>query len=219
MDEPVGAAWVMDPSGLHEHRYWNGSAWTEHVSDHGSQASDGIEPDEFPPQSETADIQPPAEVAGRGQFGDGVTAPLYEFQASRFRGGRIFSPNVIRVWPNRLEEYEHHAVLKKKTNAIHFAQVAQVTLGRGMIWADISVESSGGHTIALHGVPKADAGRVKDLIDDAVHSAKNPGLKSAQGDGASTDLVVQLRDLAALRDEGILTDDEFAAQKTRLLGS
>jgi hypothetical protein len=56
-------------------------------------------------------------------------------------------------------------VLKKKTNAIHFAQVAQVTLGRGFVWTDITVESSGGHRITLHGVPKDDAARVKDLIE------------------------------------------------------
>jgi hypothetical protein len=29
------AAWVADPTGRHEHRYWNGAAWTEHVADRG----------------------------------------------------------------------------------------------------------------------------------------------------------------------------------------
>jgi hypothetical protein len=31
-------------------------------------------------------------------------------------------------------------------------------------------------------------------------------------------VVAQLRELAQLRDDGILTEDEFAAQKARLLG-
>jgi hypothetical protein len=31
------------------------------------------------------------------------------------------------------------------------------------------------------------------------------------------DVIAQLRELAALRDQGILTDEEFAAQKARLL--
>lgn len=35
----------------------------------------------------------------------------------------------------------------------------------------------------------------------------------------ATDVVSQLKDLAALRDSGVLTDDEFAAQKARILGS
>ncbi|MDT0277323.1 PH domain-containing protein [Blastococcus goldschmidtiae] len=39
------AAWLPDPAGAHELRYWNGSAWTEHVSDQGTQGQD-------PPPSE-----------------------------------------------------------------------------------------------------------------------------------------------------------------------
>jgi len=30
------AGWVQDPSGRHEFRYWDGTAWTEHVSDAGA---------------------------------------------------------------------------------------------------------------------------------------------------------------------------------------
>ena len=33
------------------------------------------------------------------------------------------------------------------------------------------------------------------------------------------DMVQQLRDLAELKDQGILTEEEFAAQKARILGS
>ncbi|GIU85908.1 MAG: hypothetical protein KatS3mg009_0423 [Acidimicrobiia bacterium] len=35
---------------------------------------------------------------------------------------------------------------------------------------------------------------------------------------AATDTVTQLKELAALRDQGVLTDEEFAAQKARILG-
>ena len=34
------ANWYKDPSGRHELRYWNGSAWTEHVADGGRQSID-----------------------------------------------------------------------------------------------------------------------------------------------------------------------------------
>ncbi|MBM3731045.1 MAG: DUF2510 domain-containing protein [Acidobacteria bacterium] len=34
------AAWYPDPSGRFELRYWNGSAWTEHVSRNGQQFTD-----------------------------------------------------------------------------------------------------------------------------------------------------------------------------------
>jgi hypothetical protein len=36
----VEASWTPDPTGRHELRYWDGSAWTEWVSDAGQQADD-----------------------------------------------------------------------------------------------------------------------------------------------------------------------------------
>jgi FMN phosphatase YigB (HAD superfamily) len=33
------------------------------------------------------------------------------------------------------------------------------------------------------------------------------------------DMIQQLKDLASLKDQGILTDEEFAAQKAKILGS
>ncbi len=35
-------AWHPDPSGRHQHRYWDGSQWTEHVSDNGTAATDPV---------------------------------------------------------------------------------------------------------------------------------------------------------------------------------
>ena len=34
------AGWFPDPSGGHEHRYWDGTRWTEHVADAGVSAVD-----------------------------------------------------------------------------------------------------------------------------------------------------------------------------------
>lgn len=36
------ANWYPDPMGRHEHRYYDGSAWTDHVSSHGRQAVDPV---------------------------------------------------------------------------------------------------------------------------------------------------------------------------------
>jgi hypothetical protein len=36
----VPANWYKDPSGRFEMRYWNGSAWTEHVATAGKQSID-----------------------------------------------------------------------------------------------------------------------------------------------------------------------------------
>jgi hypothetical protein len=36
------AGWHPDPSGAHEHRYWDGNAWTDHVADRGVASTDPI---------------------------------------------------------------------------------------------------------------------------------------------------------------------------------
>jgi Protein of unknown function (DUF2510) len=36
------AGWFPDASGRHELRYWDGTSWTEHVSDNGAQATDAL---------------------------------------------------------------------------------------------------------------------------------------------------------------------------------
>lgn len=40
----VPAGWHPDPMGRHEHRYWDGTTWTEHVSTGGVQATDPASP-------------------------------------------------------------------------------------------------------------------------------------------------------------------------------
>jgi hypothetical protein len=40
--ERDGAGWHPDPTGAHDHRYWNGTRWTDHVADAGVQSLDPI---------------------------------------------------------------------------------------------------------------------------------------------------------------------------------
>ncbi|WP_434810138.1 phospholipid scramblase-related protein [Microbacterium sp. bgisy189] len=40
MTEHAPAGWFPDPFGRHEHRYWDGAQWTEHVGSHGRQSVD-----------------------------------------------------------------------------------------------------------------------------------------------------------------------------------
>ncbi len=39
-----GAAWYPDPTGRHQHRYWDGDGWTLHVADDGVAATEGGAP-------------------------------------------------------------------------------------------------------------------------------------------------------------------------------
>jgi len=137
----------------------------------------------------------------------------------------MFSPNFFRVWPDRVEEHEVHAVRRTSTKAIHFSQVAQVILERGSVgWSHIVVESSGGHVIRITGVPNKKATMVKTHIDQRIRQAGRRGPEPVTHGSAPTqspviDLADQLARLAALRDSGVLTEEEFAWQKARLLSA
>jgi len=58
--------------------------------------------------------------------------------------------------------------------SIAISQVASVHISTGMIWSNIRIESSGGSDpIASHGHRKADAQRIRDLIE-AYQAAGRP---------------------------------------------
>ena len=40
----VSPQWFADPSGRHQHRWWDGSTWTEHVADNGVVSVDAPQP-------------------------------------------------------------------------------------------------------------------------------------------------------------------------------
>lgn len=42
------ASWFPDPTGRHAQRYWDGSAWTAHVADGGTRASDPVHDERIP---------------------------------------------------------------------------------------------------------------------------------------------------------------------------
>ncbi len=59
--------WLPDPSGRHELRWWDGGAWTEHVSDGGVAGTDEPGGDEIPPPPPPAAPDPgaPRQRSGR----------------------------------------------------------------------------------------------------------------------------------------------------------
>jgi hypothetical protein len=50
------ADWHPDPSGVHEHRWWDGTGWTRHVADRGVTAASPVPPDCPPPPPTVADV-------------------------------------------------------------------------------------------------------------------------------------------------------------------
>ncbi len=89
------------------------------------------------------------------------------FPASRWTKGNHLFSTVIEVTDT--------AVVRRKRSwftvneiSIHLSKVASVRIDTGLFWADILVESTGGSDpLTSHGHRKADALRIKELIEAA----------------------------------------------------
>ena len=76
--------WRADPFGRHEHRYWDGAQWTEHVSDAGRTSSDPVlaseravpPPPPAPPQPPVPQ-QPHAQIRQRPPSGTAGQAAAF----------------------------------------------------------------------------------------------------------------------------------------------
>jgi hypothetical protein len=69
-------------------------------------------------------------------------------------------------------------------------------------------------------VSKLDVPRIADTISRLVHAGKEEKVPSATplAETSTPDAIELLGKAAALRDQGVLTEEEFQAQKDRLLG-
>ncbi|MGA7683852.1 MAG: hypothetical protein WCC32_05220 [Terriglobales bacterium] len=87
------------------------------------------------------------------------------FKASRWTKGNLFFPTRIVVNPQHVSRIKPR-MFGATEESIGINQVASVRISTGMIWSDIVIESSGGtDPITSHGHRKADAQRIRELIE------------------------------------------------------
>jgi hypothetical protein len=86
------------------------------------------------------------------------------FKASRWTRGNHIFPTVIVVSESALIRRKR-SLFSKDEISIPIGKVASVRIKSGFLWADITVESSGGSDpLTSHGHRKADARRISDLV-------------------------------------------------------
>lgn len=87
------------------------------------------------------------------------------FRASRLsRGNRLF-PTQVAITPQSVSHYTPEW-FGRKEHSIHMAHVASVRIDTNLMFSDVVIESSGGtSTVTCHGHTKADAARIKDIVE------------------------------------------------------
>jgi hypothetical protein len=91
--------------------------------------------------------------------------PAETFTASRWTQGNFLFPTTLVVSPQRVSRIKSR-FFGSNEETIAMSKVASVHISTGVFWSEIRIESTGGtDPITSHGHRKADAQRVRDLIE------------------------------------------------------
>lgn len=87
------------------------------------------------------------------------------FRASRWSRGNRWFPTQVLITPTAVVHYTPELVGRKE-HSIHIAHVASVSIDTNLLFSNVIIETSGGTAaVTCHGHRKADAVRMKQLIE------------------------------------------------------
>jgi hypothetical protein len=93
------------------------------------------------------------------------SSPAETFTASRWTQGNFFFPTKLVVSPQRVIRTKSK-LFGSNEESIPISKVASVHISTGVFWSEIVIESTGGSDpITSHGHRKAEAKRIRDLIE------------------------------------------------------
>jgi hypothetical protein len=108
-----------------------------------------------------------------------------------------------------------HGMLGHAVEDFPLDRLENVQTKVGMTSGDLTVSSAGKSTV-IKSIYKSDLKRLADALRQRIAVGSQP-VQAAPAD--SLDVADQLAKFAALRDQGVLTEEEFATQKEKLLNS
>ena len=92
-------------------------------------------------------------------------SPAETFTASRWTTGNFLFPTRLVVSPLRVSRVKSRW-FGSNDESIAISKIASVHISTGVLWSEIRIESTGGtDPITSHGHRKADAQRIRDLIE------------------------------------------------------
>ena len=92
-------------------------------------------------------------------------SPVETFTASRWTQGNFLFPTRLVVSPLRVSRVKSRW-FGSNDESIAISKIASVHISTGVLWSEIRIESTGGtDPITSHGHRKADAQRIRDLIE------------------------------------------------------
>jgi hypothetical protein len=237
------ASWQPDPTKRHELRYFDGKTWTEHVSDNGITSTDPFitSPSTSPATTSLAGMQPTSKVViWQGECKNLTSAAtggkVVQARYKLTEDGLYFDSGVLT---SKEELIPLWAVLD--VDIVQSITQKARGVGNCIVRLDTGIFNYGQSTVTLDSIE--DPRGVRDLISSYANARRTEMLQYQQSldierrrAGATSfnmgnqvpppkqesdaDAVIQkLTELATLKEKGILTEEEFATQKARILGS
>jgi len=241
------AGWYPNPEHADQRRYWDGSSWTDRCVPTQAETDPPVVPDDArtltdsPPEADIkaedteteliesrSDIKDAVRRMGRTM---GIHRELRTLE-SRLEPGEIVM-DIARVKrgghgcmlaiTNHRLLFVREGMIRETVEEIQTRSITSFRVRRRLMngYLDVTVASKEEiweMTSATH------AQRVGDALRQAMHMASQAPVQtgpsspvSAPAPTAQVDIASKIRELAILRDEGLLTPDEFAQQKAKIL--
>lgn len=121
-------------------------------------------------------------------------------------------PTRILVYPDEVEVRTLKPP-RRTVQRVRYDQIAQVSVVRKIVFADLVIETRGGDNLTLAGMTKANAEEARALIQGRLDMPRTSDVASP----TPLDVPGQIRKLSELRDEGLISPEEFEAKKRELL--
>lgn len=133
-----------------------------------------------------------------------------------------FTPNVLIIDDEHIEfKRKNWHLISEDTETLHFKNITGITVDSHLFGTTITIKSTGNDPIHVHGFWKKEAAEIKKLCSKNIAAFTRQGRgdypSSSPGNRGSYSLADELSKLKALLDQGVLSQEEFDAQKQKLL--
>jgi hypothetical protein len=136
-------------------------------------------------------------------------------------GGRVANNLGLLVATDRRALFISEGIINHSFEDFPYDRITTITSSRGMVLGKIVVHTGGAARVVdqvAKGEAEAVAAVIRERVEAATRQRNQPSPTLAQPtNGQPISIASELRELAELRDAGVLTPEEFATQKARLL--
>jgi len=222
----VQEGWYPDPHDNTKLRYWDGTNWTAETRENNTDAASASASEVATSSKLTrTNAKKEAKAAAKQQQRQELVEAgmTYEFNNAFIGENQVR----VRVFADHIEFAKISAFsLTRATgdvDIIYTDQISGVTAERGLLFSSVSVVTPG-RTVAFGRLPRSEAETFKNAVRHARDIARQaalpitPAVITPVPISQELSLSDKINELAALRLNGVITDEEYEAAKAKALG-